>query len=380
MTPTLIQSTAMLDAGALTLLAGSSGPCITILIPAHRPGTKEGSRQDRIRSAVKQTATRLRVSRLSAQAAELAGPLEDLAMQRAYAAGGPGLAIFRSPELVACYAHRLDSENVIIASHFHLTPLLEEALAPQDFFVLGLGKRHLRLLRYSQGECRDIPLPAAVPASLDAALGFDQPDHNLQNRSAVGSSTGDMRAAPFGTLSDREAAGEHLRHFFGLVDRGVKATLDGRPLLLAGVHEDIAAYRRATAYEKVLGPEIQGSVEFLPVEEIAARAAEAARQHYRCAGEQALARYQEMPDRRRALTGVRRVLRAAAEGKVHQLCVAAGAEVAGRMTRALDLAHRRSEDLLNAAVAETLRHRGEVFVVPADRLGAANPLAAILRY
>jgi hypothetical protein len=77
-----------------------------------------------------------------------------------------------------------------------------------------------------------------------------------------------------------------------------------------------------------------------------------------------------MPDRARTLADVPAVARAAGEGRVHRLCVCTGAEVAGP----------DGEDLINAAVVETLRTGGEVFMLPQDKMALADPLAAILRY
>ena len=87
-----------------------------------------------------------------------------------------------------------------------------------------------------------------------------------------------------------------------------------------------------------------------------------------------------MTDRARVLSGVREALEAAAHGRVHRLCVAEGAESAGPMARELNSAYIGEEDLVNAAVAQTLRMRGEVFALPADRMAEIGPLAAILRY
>jgi len=46
----------------------------------------------------------------------------------------------------------------------------------------------------------------------------------------------------------------------------------------------------------------------------------------------------------------------------------------------LDSAHAVTEDLVNAAVVETLHHGGDVFMLPKDHLPASHPAAAILRY
>jgi len=259
---------------------------------------------------------------------------------------------------------------MVIADHFYLTPFVSSAFAPHEFFVLGLSMKHLRLFRYVNGECYELPLPAAVPPSLDAAGGFDKPDHQLENRSASGPSTGAMKGVRVGTLSDREAFPEYLHHFFGIVDRGLKPTLDGKPLLLMGVHEEVAAYRRAAKHPHILTPDCLGNTEFLTTSNVAVCAADACRKHYQLLAERVLAEYREMPDRSRTLADVPAVVRAAAEGRVHRLCVRTGSEVAGPS----------GEDLVNTAVVETLRAGGEAFMLPQDKMTAAQPLAAILRY
>ena len=48
--------------------------------------------------------------------------------------------------------------------------------------------------------------------------------------------------------------------------------------------------------------------------------------------------------------------------------------------RSTEIAGPGGEDLVNAAVVETLRAGGEVFMLPQDKMQAAHPLAAILRY
>jgi hypothetical protein len=50
--------------------------------------------------------------------------------------------------------------------------------------------------------------------------------------------------------------------------------------------------------------------------------------------------------------------------------VRAGAELAGS----------GGEDLVNASIVETLRAGGDVFVLAPEKMPAAYPLAAILRY
>ena len=355
----------------MKFLAGCRGPCITIVVPAHHPGAQEGSRRALVHALVRAAGEQMKASKLASRAAELLAPLEEIAQDSGAEAGGAGFAIFRSPEYTArYYLPDQPEEKIVLATHFYLAPFVADAFAPHEFFILGLSRKHLRLFRYVNGDCRERPLPPAVPPSLEAAGGFDQPDHNLSTTSYAGPSVGSMRGVHVGTLSDREARPEYLHHFFELVDRGLKPVLDGKPLLLMGVHEEVAAYRRAAKHAHILTPDCLGNTDFLSPSDIAARAAAACRAHYDLLAERVLAEYLEMPDRSRTLADAGAVARAAREGRVHRLCVRSGTEIAGP----------GGQDLVNAAVAETLRAGGEVFMLPQDRVPATHPLAAILRY
>lgn len=383
MTPTLPTVHPDLDAAALKELAAQKGPCLTMFVPDRHPGAQSGSRTALLRDMIHRAELMLQANpKLSSHAADLLAPLVVFAETGEVEAGGPGFALFRSPHHLQIFSlPGTAADSLVFASHFALLPLVDRVYTPQGFYVLGLSRKHLRLLRYHLGVCVEVALPPQVPESVEAAGAFDAPDHDLENRSSAGVGRGSMKAVHFGTLSDREAAGEYLYHFFGMVAQGLKDTLNGVPLLLAGVHEEVAAYRRASKYPHLLETEIPGNIEFLPPEDIAKAAAGAAREHYRKAGLNVLAALREMPDRNRTLIGdPHRVLRAAAAGRVHQLCVREMTGIHGAMEPELDTVHLASEDLLNAAVVETLRHGGEVFALTPDQMAASNPVAAILRF
>jgi len=383
MTPTLGTVRQGINAADIKELAARKGPCVTIFIPDHHPGAQAGSRPALVRDMIHGADVLLHHNKaLRAQAGDMLAPLEGFAQAEEVESGGPGFAIFAAPHHIDIFQMPgIGAASAGVASHFALLPLVERVYTPQEFCILGLSTKHLRLLRYRGGTCEDIPLPPQVPESVEAAGGFKAPDHDLENRSTAGVSTGSMKAVHFGTLSDREAAGEYQQHFFGIVAHGLKDTLKGAPLLLAGVHEEVAMYRRVSRYVHILESEIAGNIEFLELEDVARAAEAAAREHYLRAGKKVLAQFREMPDRARTLGGdPHQVLRAAAAGRVHKLCVREMSGVHGHMEHELDTVHLGNEDLLNAVVVETIRHGGEVYMLPPGEMPASNPLAAILRF
>jgi hypothetical protein len=97
----------------------------------------------------------------------------------------------------------------------------------------------------------DLPPAMREPVRLEhQERDDDQPDHDLENRSAAGSSPGAMRRIRFGTGSGRETQHSYLAEFYKKVDHGIHELLNthGSPLLLAGVDEDTALYRAGNTY------------------------------------------------------------------------------------------------------------------------------------
>jgi len=375
MSPTLEIRNTLFTTAKLNEIARQDGPCITLLIPDRHPGSQEGSRAVLVRGMARSVAEMVATQQLDPAIIQ---PIEDFASKMEEDKGGPGIALFRSPNYFnVVTAPGIAKGSVTLSRHFHLAPLVMSVSVPQDFYVLGLNRKNLFLYRYSHQNVEKVDFPAQIPSNMEAALAFDQPDHRLENSSAAGRSTGAMTSVRFGTLSDREAAREYLQHYFEVVNRGLKQWLPGTPLLLAGVHEEVATFRRVARNEGLLHPEIQGNIEFLSITDMAERAREAAVAHYRWLGEAVLAKFREMPDRRRTRSTARAVLNAASAGRVHQLCVAEGADVRGSLKSQGGF---ENEDLVNAAVVETLRNGGEVFMLPEATMAEAAPLAAILRF
>ncbi len=360
-------------------LAELSGPFITAIVPDHHPGAPEGSRQAVIESFIKAAAERLAGTSLAAQAAELLAPLKEMAREESISSGGPGLAIFRSPDVARWYRAPGHAAQLVIASHPYLAPFIEDAFVPNDIFVLGLSTKKLRLFRCVNGECTELELPPGVPVSF-AETEFNYPDLEVEGRSAVGPSAGNLRALRFGTAADRESEDEHRHTYLVTVDRGLKPVVGDKPLLLMGIHEEIQAFRRAAKHAQLFGVGVDGNPSFLTPAEIAVRTREAAQAEYRNRAVSVLAEFREMKERARTLKDIRGVLRAATDGRIHRLCVRKNTQFTGALQRGANPANIPDQDLVNAAVAETLRTGGEVFELPQDQMSAEEPVAAILRY
>jgi hypothetical protein len=186
-------------------------------------------------------------------------------------------------------------------------------------------------------------------------------------------------ASPDTTSEDEHGLGQ-FEHFLALADQGIRPHLAGRPLILAGSREEIAAYRRISHQEHLLHAELDGNCDFQTEQNLAEAAVGALEKEADRLAALAFAHFEQKLERTRTLTDPEDILLNAAEGRVHQLFLQRGAEHLRKLPRRLDRARLPQEDWVNAAACETLRHKGEVFELAAPLGAAARPLAAILRY
>lgn len=347
------------------MLAAAKGPCISIFLPLPEPLEVRTRLKNAIRNVEKS---------LKGEHGALLEPVSALA-DGASAEGrwGAGLVVFRSPDLFRYFwVREFAKELVTVEDRFRIRPFLALLRTDKRFYILGLSQKQIRLLRCTDGECREAPLPASVPKSLQEASQTTRPDHAMDGRSSGGPSSGSMKGVVFGTSSDRDAKGEYLLHFFKDIDKGVQAMLKNEtaPLVLAGVDSEVAMYRRVNSYPHLLEQAIPAAFGGLKPNELHARAQEIVREHLIGPLQKAMAQFERLRNAGRMLFEVKAILNNAQDGRVAQLFLTEDAEVKGD----------DGSDVLNQAALETLLHGGQVFVLKPEQAPDKAPAAAVLRY
>ncbi len=375
----------LIRAGGLREILRAAGPCVTVLLPPFRPGEQAGSQAASLRSMIPEASKQLtdRGYAKSSTSALLA-PLERLVDDPALASGSHwSRAVFCSPSVfeIVELTQPFDA-SVTVSGSFAIRKMAAELSRPPAFYILALSRNEVELLRCAGLHAEKVKLPPGVPGTLDEALAFDAPDHSLENRSAAGPATGDMRGVRFGTGSARERLRTHLGDFYRAVDRGVQEVVrqPDIPLVLAGVEEDVAVYRSVSTSQNLLPKGIIGSPALdREMEEILRRAYDVLRAEEIERQASAMLEARERTAPSRFSTELAPVLRAAFEGRVHQLYLNAGVsriEVYERGTY-------RSwgpEDLLNLAAVQTMVHHGKVCELPGRMMPDGTEAAALMRF
>lgn len=341
---------AYLDAEGLRSLAYQRGECLTVLLPETHPGAPEKDKLATLKSLL----------RGQGIGPEMSQQMESVLVDGDLGGGGPGIVLFGRGHSVLAHRAKVDVAKVVASGQYFLLPVVGSAHMAHRFLILGLSKKVLRLMQFEDGVCKSLDLPAGMPASLEESRGVETSDMQIKNHAPSGA--GSVR---FGTSSADEDEDQHLEHWFGKVDAGIAGSAGSEPILLMGLEDEVAAFRRAAKRCKLFEGHIAHGIKDFPLGEIAQLAGEYAQKAQSREAHKALARIREWKDRSLVATGIEEVNRAAMEGRVKVLCVA---EAGGQ------------EELVNATVAETLCHGGEVFVLSDEAMSPGCPVAALLRY
>ena len=366
-------------------LAGSPAPCITVLLPPYRPGDQIGSIPGLLKTYCQEIARQLALRHIpETEAEDLIEPLLRLTSE-SVTGWHSGRAIFRSPEIFTM----LDGLEAVkpaftVGRCFQIRPVLAALNLPREVYLLKLSQKQVELLKFAGGRAESVPLPKAVPRTLDEALEFKPPDHDLENRSTAGASVGSMRGVRFGTGTGREVAQTYLSDFYKVVDRGVwEVVRRDAPLVLAGVDQDTALYRSVSDYPNLLNETIHGGVNSpISGDELLRRVEAIVR---RAAVDRNAAKLAEVRERMapaRFAADLDTILRAAADKRVDSLYLNQDAQAVGVFggDRLGGRANWGEEDLLNVAAIETFLHGGDVFALPAAKMPQGLEAAAVLRY
>ncbi len=358
----------------LKSLAQGRGPCITLAVTIPDPVQRQAHLKNAIRDVENGLSSRGMDAR---KAATLVEPLRVFTAQIA-AEGDWGiqLVLFKSRDTTRCFEVReLSKDFVTIGDSFQIRPLLPLMSRDQQFYLLALSQKHVRLLMCTWSTAKEIPLGALAPQDLNAWLKSRMPDHVLDNRASAGPSVGAMKGAMFGTNTDPDRHDEYLAHFFKEIDKGLHKILASQilSLLLAGVESEIALYRKVNSYPHLLEPAVHGSPDGLSQGDLLARAIETVRHSFSAPLNKVLEEFKDLRHTTRFSFRIPEILKHTQEGRVSDLLLCHDTIREDVKPGVADY------DLLNVAALQTLLHRGQVFAIRRSEMPGEADVAALLR-
>ena len=372
-----------------------AAPAVSIYLPTHVAGRE--IRQDPIRlrnllaAAEKQLAEaghrRPDVAALLAPAHALVDDPDFWRHQ------SDGLAVFVEPG--DCRIHRVPlafEEQLVIGQRYHLKPLLPVLANDGRFFVLAITLGRVRLFEATKFAMTE-KHPDSLPESVAGVVGqVDFSDRVHFHPTGPTPTTGGTPTPKYHALGDsaEDVREMEMQRFLERLAHAVTdyLTPEAAPLVVAAGERLQGHFRGICQYRWLLDEWLDVDPEALETDELHRRAYELITPHLEAARERDCDRFRALAGdgSERATTDVGAIATDAAAGRLETLFVAEDTECWGRVDdRNLQAERHRTrqdgdEDLLNYAATHALGTGASVYVVPADRIPADAPAAAVRRY
>ncbi|GGK68928.1 hypothetical protein [Ornithinimicrobium pekingense] len=368
------------------LVGDGEGTRVSLFAPTHRVGGPKEADADRLRwknllaavegALLEDGHERRDVEQLLAPARELHGD------GMAWSHMGDGLAMYLAPGWSATYRVPLElPELAAVGPGFVLGPVLP-LLSDQNYVVLTLSQKHVRVLRGSRDRIGELDVPA-VPEAFGDVFEADGPQSDSVPRPNASGRASQGGAVYYGASSTDNVHKEDVVEFFREVSRGVEEHLAGRsiPMILAGLPEWVAVYRELNSYPHLVDAAIEHNPDAMSAEDLRAAAWELVEKRLEQDGARLLDRFHEQRARGTGAAGAEAVATAAEEGRVDTLLMTADGCYTGGLDGPEVVRPLRDGDVcgvVDSAARATLRNGGAVRML--EELPDGAPVAAVLRY
>lgn len=376
------------------LLADHAPPCISLYQPTHRNHPENQQDPIRYRNLLAEMENSLRQKYPTREVRTLLEKFQALAQNdRFWNHRTDGLAILSSPDTFEVFdLQRTVPELLVVADSFHTKPLLRVLQSADRYQILALNRQEAKLYEGNRYALDPVEL-TNVPSTITQALGEELTEPYM---TVASYGAGAARAAGGGATPSIHAHGGKKDEvdidrdrFFRAIDRAIlehHSRPSGLPLMLATLTEYHAPFREVSHNPFLMADGIMMNSDAVSLDQLRAEAWRSVEPVYLERLAKLVESYQTARSRRWGSDDLAEVAQAATAGRVGTLLVEDDRQIPGKIDRATgqiqsdDLSDPQVDDLLDDLAETVLRKKGEVVVVPTERMPSETGLAASYRF
>jgi hypothetical protein len=276
---------------------------------------------------------------------------------------------------------------MMVDRQFLVTPLLEWIGQQSHYYVLAVSVNRVRLYEGDAEGLTEVDVPG-LPENQQTALNYDTPESVVQAHSGQTQIRGKEGRVFHGQGGAPDDVKDEIQSYFQIIDAAVAKYLRNQkvPLVFAGVDYEFAIYRRLNSYPHLAEQHVSGNTDYTSPSQLKAAAAKIVEAQWRNNVDGLIERYWNASARGLVANSISDIVGPAATGRVELLLVDPAATAMGKFdpvnqtVRIDEPARKDSEDLVNLAVLETLRHQGDVQAAPRANVPGGGAAAAVFRY
>lgn len=368
----------------LNLASKEQNVCISIFLPTHKMGEEVQQDPIRLKNLLSKATDQLKEYEVKQRKIEklLEEPRKLLDKPSFWRHNDKGLALFISEDEFEYYRipHSF-KERVMVEDHFLITPLIPMISKEGSFCVLALSQKNVRLLKCTRADVEEIELQDA-PTTMDEFKKFDVFEKNLKAAGSTGSEN------MFHGWGDGSVETDYVKNYLKTIENDVTGILRKRndPLILAGIDEAIAEYRKVNHYSRLMDQTIAGNPDPKSDEEIKDEGWNIIESYFLKDMYDDIERFGHLSGSDKQSDNLTQIVEAAYYGKVDSLFVPIGEHSWGWFDIERDVVHHSKgpkngeHDLINMAAIKTLTQSGNVYALDKDEMPSDSSIAAIFRY
>lgn len=366
----------------------SDGPVLSLYLPTALEVDERKQNEIRLKNLLKETHAKLEALGMSSTEAEaLTDAVRNASLdQDMWTGHGRGFAVFAGRGLMRHVSLPCPVRELAVAGfRFHLKPLIDALEYRDRFWLLTLSQNDVRLYNGDGVSLAAVDPGSEVPSSLTEVTGRQLSGKQLHYH--AGDRGGDV-AMYHGTGAGKDDTKPEVEQFVRSVAEGLERfwKLDDAPVVLAGVEHLRWTYRQVSPSASRVHGEIDGNVEHVSEQELHQQAWRLVREQLDARRRETLERLDHNDPGTPVSRELGDVVRAAKDGRVETLFIAADLECWGRFDDSERSIATRDEplpgdlDLLDRAAVESWLKGGQVYVVPASDIPGHASAIAGLRY
>ena len=296
-----------------------------------------------------------------------------------------GLAILATPQ--KCVAYRLQrpvKELAIVADSFHIKPLIRTFQAMDKYQLLGLSRNEFSLYQGNRYGYQEIELKHGTPRTITEVLGEAHTDA-YQAHGGDADGTGMY----YGHGGKKTEIDKDTEKFFRYVDRLIFENYSKPsvlPLILVTLKEYHALFKHVSHNPHLLERGIDASYESLKTEQLTERALKIIEPIYQKKIGSLVDSFKIAKANSLGSDDLLQVVKAAFENRVKTVLIQDNKMIPGKIDYSTgeielgDIQNPDSDDILDDLAELVLKNRGDVMVLPKEKMPGDTGVAGIYRY
>jgi len=299
---------------------------------------------------------------------------------------GDGLAIFASPD--KCIIYRLQrpvEEFAVVADSFHIKPLIRIFQSADRYHLLGLNREEFTLFEGTRYHIEKVDLHPDVRNTIEEAVGSEYEEKKV---TPTGSGPRDQTMM-HGFGSKKDVIHKVTEKFFRIVDQEVFTHVSQPmqlPVYLVALDEYHHLFHKVSKNPFVREQGIKIDYQALDLNDLKDAAWEVLEPIYLEKTQKLVDQFEVAHSRDEGSDDIAQVARAATEGRIHQVLLESDKIYPGKVDmetgelKEANIENPEIDDVLDDIAEIVFKQKGEVVVVPKERMPSETGVAAIYRY